>query len=77
MILRIDSTCLTSTYPYSQDPMAGASMMPTYSTPFRNVFQIGTIHTLPQTPQLKTLMIFLSTIENLSCKKPREMTILE
>jgi hypothetical protein len=36
------------------------------------LFQIGTIHTLPQTPQLKTLMIFLSTMENLSCKKPRE-----
>jgi hypothetical protein len=72
MILRCDSTSLTSTYLYSQDPMAIASMMPTCSTPFRNVFWIGTIHTLPQTPQLKILMIFLSTMENSSCKKPRE-----
>jgi hypothetical protein len=52
--------------------MAIASTMPTFSTPFRNVFQIGTIHTLPQTPRLKTLMIFLSTMENSSCKKPKE-----
>jgi hypothetical protein len=52
--------------------MAVASTMPTCSTPFRNVFQIGTIHTLPQTPRLKTLMTFLSTMENSSCKKPRE-----
>jgi hypothetical protein len=50
MILRCNSTSLTSTYLYSQDPMAVASMMPTCLTPFRNVFQIGTIHTLPQTP---------------------------
>jgi hypothetical protein len=52
--------------------MAVASTMPTCSTPFRNVFRIGTIHTLPQTPRLKTLMTFLSTMENSSCKKPRE-----
>jgi hypothetical protein len=51
-------------------------MMPKCLTPFTNVFWIGTIHTLPQTlpqtPRLKTLMIFLSTMENASCKKPRE-----
>jgi hypothetical protein len=58
--------------PLLPDPMAVASTMPTCSTPFRNVFQIGTIHTLPQTPRLKALMIFLSTMENSSCKKPRK-----
>ncbi len=57
MILRRDSTSLTSTYLYSQDSMAIALMMPTCSTPFRNVFWIGTIHTLTQTPWLKTLMM--------------------
>jgi hypothetical protein len=53
-ILRHNSTSLISTYLYSQDPLAITSMMPTCSTPFRNVFQIGTIPTLPQTPQPKT-----------------------
>jgi hypothetical protein len=51
--------------------MAIASMMPTCSTPFKNVSQIGTIPTLPQTPQPKTSMIFLNTMENSNSKKPR------
>jgi hypothetical protein len=50
MILKHDSIRLISTYLYSQDPMAIASMMLTCSTPFRNVFQIGIIATSPQTP---------------------------
>jgi hypothetical protein len=49
-----------------------ASMMPTCSTPFRNLFQIGTIPTLPQTPPPKTSTIFSSTMENSNSKKPRE-----
>jgi DNA-binding protein len=36
------------------------------------VSQIGTIPTLPQTPQPKTSMIFSNTMENLNSKKPRE-----
>jgi hypothetical protein len=51
IILKHKSTnLLTSTYLYSQDPMAIALMMPTCLTPFRNVFQIGAIPTLLQTP---------------------------
>jgi hypothetical protein len=49
-ILKCNSISFISTYLYSKEPMAIASMMPTCSTPFRNVFWIGTIPTLPQTP---------------------------
>jgi DNA-binding protein len=52
--------------------MAVTSMMPTCLIPFKNVSQIGAIPTLPQTPQLKTSMIFLDTMENSNSKKPRE-----
>jgi hypothetical protein len=48
--------------------MAVASMMPTCSTPFKNVFQIETIPTLPQTP---TSITFSNTMENSSSKKQR------
>ncbi len=72
MLLKHDSINLTSTYLYSQDPMAVTSMMPTCLTPFRNVFQIGAIPTSLQTPWQKTSMTFLSTMESSNSKNQRE-----
>jgi hypothetical protein len=72
MILKHDSINLTRTYLYSQDPMAIALMIPTCLTPFRNVFQIGAIPTLLQTPRPKTSMTFLSTMENSNSRNQRE-----
>jgi hypothetical protein len=71
MILNHDSINLISTYLYSKDSMVIDLMIKTFSTPFGNVFWIGTFPTLPQTPQLKTSITFLNTTENSNSRKQR------
>jgi hypothetical protein len=52
--------------------MAIASTMPTCSTPFRNVFRIGTIHTLPQTPAIRTIAVATATSQKPESMLPRK-----